>query len=137
MNRPGISDGQPMTPLDELVALLNEKSRRIFVAEHTIEFDNAHGDNCVYVLELPGASPGSAGGRVGGIGDRKLIKLLCFQQHDGKWTKPFETEGSERLERLELPYHATGLSVVLPDGRERVVSGVIDEEFVRRYNERG
>jgi hypothetical protein len=125
-----------MTPLDELVSLLNEKSRRIFVAEHTIEFDNVHRDNCVYVLELPGASPGSAGGRVGGFGERTLVKLMCFQQHDGKWTKPFETEDLERLERLELPYHATGLSVILPDGCERVVIGVVDPEFVRKYNER-
>jgi hypothetical protein len=124
-----------MTPLDELVSLLGEKARRIFVAEHTIEFNNVRGDNCVYVFELPGASPGSAGGRVGGFGERKLIKLLCFQQHDGRWTKPFETEDPERLERLELPYHAAGLSVVLPDGRERVVTGVVDEELVREYNE--
>jgi len=125
-----------MTPLDELVSLLNEKSRRIFVAEQTIEFNNAHGENCVYVLELPGASPGSAGGRIGGFGERRVVKLLCFRQHDGKWVKLFESENLERLERLELPYHATGLSVILPDGRERVVSGVVDPEFVRKYNER-
>ncbi|HUO42092.1 MAG TPA: hypothetical protein VMU35_03880 [Methylomirabilota bacterium] len=125
-----------MSPLDELVSLLNEKSRRIFVAEQTIEFNNAHGENCVYVLELPGASPGSAGGRIGGFGERRVVKLLCFRQHDGKWVKLFESENLERLERLELPYHATGLSVILPDGRERVVSGVVDPEFVRKYNER-
>ena len=125
-----------MTPLDELVSLLNEKSRRIFVAERTIEFNNVHGENCVYVLELPGASPGASGGRVGGFGERRLIKLLCFQQHDGKWTKPFESEDLERLKHLELPYHATGLSVLLPDGHERIVSGVVDQEFVRKYNER-
>lgn len=124
-----------MTPLDELVSLLSEKSRRIFVAEHTIEFGDVHGDNTVYVLELPGASPGSAGGRVSGFGSRSVIRLLCFQQHDGKWIKPFETEDLERLERLELPYHATGLSVVLPDGHERVVTGVVDSEFVQRYDQ--
>jgi hypothetical protein len=97
---------------------------------------DAHGNNCLYVLELPGGSSGKAGGRIGGIGERKLIKLLCFQQHDGKWTKAFETEDLEVLERLEPPYHATGLSVFLPDGRETVVSGVVDQEFVRKYNER-
>ena len=125
-----------MTPLDELVSLLNEKSRRIFVAQRAIEFNNVHGENCVYVLELPGASSGSAGGRVGGFGERRLIKLLCFQQHDGQWIKPFESEDLEILERLELPYHATGLSVILPDGRERVVTGVVDQDFVQKYNER-
>ena len=89
----------------------------------------------MYVLELP-ASPGSAGGRVAGFGERKLTRLMCFQQHDGTWTKPFETEDFSVLERLELPYHAAGLSVILPDGRERVVTGVVDQEFVRTYNER-
>jgi len=39
------------------------------------------------------------------------------------------------LDRLELPYHAAGLGVVLSDGSERVVSGVVDEEFIRKYNE--
>ena len=124
-----------MTPLDELVALLNEKRRRIFVAEQAIEFNDVHGENCVYVLELPEASPGVAGGRIGGFGERTVVKLLCFRQHDGKWIKPFESDDHERLGRLELPYHATGLSVKMPDGRERVVSGVVDQEFIRRYNE--
>lgn len=121
-----------MTLVDELVALLNEESRRIFLAEHAIEFNN-YGDNRVYVLELPGTSFGSAGGRVGGIGARVPVKLLCFEQHDGKWTKISETEDPERLKRLELPYHATGLSVILPDGRERVVTGVVDRELVQEY----
>jgi hypothetical protein len=49
--------------------------------------------------------------------------------------KAFETEGQERLEGLELPYQATGLSVFLPDGREIVVSGVVDQELVRKYNQ--
>ena len=124
-----------MTPLDELVSLLNEKSRRIFVAEQMIELNKSHGENCIYILELPGASLGSAGGRVAGFGERKVIKLLCFRQHDGKWMKVFESEDLERLKLLDLPYHATGLYVILPDGRERVVSGVVDPEFVRSYNE--
>ena len=34
-----------------------------------------------------------------------------------------------------MPYHAAGLSVVLPDGSEKVVSGVVDEAFIRTYNE--
>jgi hypothetical protein len=34
------------------------------------------------------------------------------------------------------PYYATWLSVIFPDGRERVVTGVVDEEFARKYNER-
>jgi hypothetical protein len=80
-------------------------------------------------------SAGSAGGRVGGIGERRLEKLYCFRQENGRWFKVYETDNLEKLERFELPYHAAGLSVVLPDGTEKVVSGVIDEEFIQKYNE--
>lgn len=48
--------------------------------------------------------------------------------------KVYDTENEEKLEKFELPYHAAGLSVILPDRTERIVSGVVDEEFIQRYN---
>jgi hypothetical protein len=124
-----------MTPLEELTQLMSEKSRRLFVAENPINLTSTEGGNCVYVLELPTSAPGAAGGRVGGIGERKIQKAYCFRQVDGKWIKLYETESAEKLETFELPYHAAGLSVTLPDGTERVVSGVIDQELVQNYNQ--
>lgn len=115
--------------------MVSEKSRRIFVADVPVDLRVSEGRNCVYVLDLPGSSPGAAGGRVGGIGERKVRKLHCFRFENGKWLKVFETEDEEKLERFELPYHAAGLSVILADGSERVVSGVIDPELIQRYNE--
>jgi len=124
-----------LTPLEELTQLVSEKSRRIFVAESNIDLRESQGRNCVYVLQLPTSAPGAAGGRIGGIGERKVEKLYCFRQEDGKWIKAYETNDPGKLERFELPYHAAGLSVVLPDGSEKVVSGVVDTEFIRMYNE--
>ena len=124
-----------LTPLEELTQLASEKSRRIFVAESNIDLHENLGRNCVYVLQLPTSAPGAAGGRIGGIGERKVEKLYCFRQEDGKWIKVYETNDQGKLERFELPYHAAGLSVVLPDGSENVVSGVVDTEFIRMYNE--
>ena len=49
--------------------------------------------------------------------------------------KIYETENDSKLQRFELPYHATGLAVVLADGTERVVSGVVDEEYIQKYDE--
>ena len=123
-----------MTPLDELVLLTNERGRRVFVAEYPIDLANAHGKNRVYVLELPSSASGLAGGRISGIGDRRVLKLLAFRQLEGKWIKAFESEDQLWLKNLDLPYHATGLSVVLPDGSERIVAGVVDQELVRTYN---
>lgn len=124
-----------MTPLEELAQFVGEGGRRIFVAEHSIDLSKNDGTNGVYVLELPSESRGAAGGRVAGVGERRLQKVHCYRQQNGKWMKAYETDDPERLQRYELPYHAAGLSIVLPDGTEKVVSGVVDEEFVRAYNE--
>ncbi|MGP8068673.1 MAG: hypothetical protein ACLP5V_02150 [Candidatus Bathyarchaeia archaeon] len=122
-------------PLEELTRLASEKSRRLFVAEMPIDLTSTAGSNCVFVLELPGSAPGAAGGRIGGIGERRIEKAYCFRQVDGSWVKVYETETLEKLERFELPYHAAGMSVILPDGSERVVSGVVDQELIQRYND--
>jgi hypothetical protein len=122
-------------PLDELARLAGEKSRRLFVAELPIDLTTNSDSNCIFVLELPGSAPGAAGGRIGGIGERRIEKAYCFRQASGKWFKVYETEALEKLERFELPYHAAGMSVILPDGSERIVSGVVDQELIQRYNE--
>lgn len=126
---------QSLTPLEELAQLAGERSRRIFVAEDTIDLTKNEGKNCVYILELPGAAPGASGGRVGGIGERRIQKALCFRQESNRWIKVYETDFVEKLDKFDLPYHAAGLDVVLPDGSKRVVSGVIDPELVNTYNE--
>jgi hypothetical protein len=128
-----LTSHRTLTPLDELLFVINEKNRRIFVAENPIDLTVVNGNNHVYVLDLPGASSGSAGGRIGGIGERRIVRVICFREQDGKWTKESKWEDQARLEDMELPYHAAGLSVLLPDGTEKVVSGVIDEELVRQY----
>ena len=124
-----------MTPLEELCELVREKGRRIFVAEHPMDLRSTENSNSVYVLHLPTSSPGAAGGRIGGIGERRIQKLSCFRQDNGTWIKVYETEDTDKLERFELPYQAAGLSIILPDGSEKVVSGVIDQEFVKKYDE--
>jgi hypothetical protein len=124
-----------LTPLEELAKLASERSRRLFVAENPIDLSAKEGRNCLYILELPGTAPGAAGGRVGGIGERRIQKAYCFRQTEGKWVKVYETESLEKLERFDLPYHAAGLGVVLPDGAERIVSGVVDQELTEKYNE--
>jgi hypothetical protein len=124
-----------VNPLEELARLAREKSRRLFVAEMPIDLTTNAGSNCVFVLELPESALGAAGGRIGGIGERRIEKAYCFRQVDGSWIKVYETDALEKLARFELPYHATGMSLVLPDGSERVVSGVVDQELIQRYNE--
>lgn len=98
--------------MEELTLRLAEKSRRIFVAQASIDLRSSEGTNCVYVLQLPTSAPGPAGGRIGGIGERRIQKLYCFRLENGKWMKIYEIEDEGKLEKFELPYHAAGLTVI-------------------------
>jgi hypothetical protein len=121
-----------MTPLEELAALLSEKGRRLFVAENDVNLKSLEGENSIFVLQLPEGSM-AAGGRAGGFGERRVEKLYAFHYADGACRKLFEVNSPEKLEKYEVPYHAAGTPVVLPDGSEKIVSGVIDPEFVESY----
>jgi hypothetical protein len=52
-----------MTPLEELASLLSEKSR-IFAAEHTIEFNNAHSLTYMYKRSTHNGGTGSNASQV-------------------------------------------------------------------------
>ncbi len=121
-----------MTPLEELATLLVERGRRIVIAEKPVDLRSLSGENFVYVLQLPEGSL-AAGGRAGGFGERRVERLHAFHYQDGSCRKLFETDNPQKLEKFELPYHAAGTPVVLPDGSERIVSGVIDPGFVEAY----
>ncbi len=121
-----------MTPLEELVVLLSGKGRRLFVAENEVNLKSLEGENSIFVLQLPEGSM-SAGGRAGGFGERRVEKLYAFHYANGTCRKLFEVNSPEKLEKYEVPYHAAGTPVVLPDGSERIVSGVIDPEFAESY----
>ena len=121
-----------MTPLEELATLLAEKGRRILVAENPVDLQLLQGTNSVYILQLPEGSL-AAGGRAGGFGERRVEKIYAFHYENGTCKKLFETDNPEKLERFELPYHAAATPVVMPDGSERIISGIIDPEFVDTY----
>ncbi len=123
-----------MVPLEELTLLLSEKGRKILVAENPVDLKSLHGENFVYILLLPEGST-AAGGRAGGFGERRVEKLYAFHYSNGSCRKLFEVESPEKLERFELPYHAAGMPVLLPDGTERIISGVVDPEFVASYKQ--
>ena len=123
-----------MTPLEELTSLIVEKGRKVLVAENPVDLRTLNGENSVFILKLPEGSS-AAGGRAGGFGERRLEKLYCFHYENGACRKLYEVDSPEKLERFELPYHAAGTPVVLPDGSEKVMSGVIDPEFVESYKQ--
>src|SRR6266700_2427662 len=121
-----------MTPLEELAGLLSEKSRRIFVAENDVNLKSLEGETSIFILQLP-ESGMSAGGRAGGFGERRVEKLYAFHYSNGACRKLFEVDSPEKLERFEVPYHAAGTPVVLPDGSERIVSQALFSRYHRVF----
>ncbi len=122
-----MSDG-----LADLLELVNGKGRRVYVAERLIDLKDLAVANNIYILQLPDGST-AAGGRGGGLGERRIVKVYHFACGSGTCTKLGEFEDDERLDSLDLPYHATAMPVLDPQGKEKLVSGVVDPQFVESY----
>jgi hypothetical protein len=123
-----------MDGLHELLELVTGGGRKVFVAEKPIDLRDLATSNTVYVLQLPDGSR-AAGGRGGGFGERRIVKLYHFEYATGTCTKVGEVEDDGRLDLLDLPYHATAMPIMDMEGRERLVSGVTDPSFVASYRQ--
>ena len=121
-----------MPGADEFIALIESMSRRVFVTEDLIDLRKLDQPNEIYVLQMLSQST-AAGGRGGGMGDRKVVKVYHFSCGHGECRKVGETEDEGKIESLDLPYHATAFPIFLPDGKEKLVSGVADKELTGSY----
>jgi len=117
---------------DEFVALIESMGRRVLVTEDRIDLAKLDRPNEIYVLEMPSASM-AAGGRGGGLGERRVVKVYHFRCGNGECKKVGEVEDEQKIESLELPYHATAFPMKLPDGRAKLLSGVVDKQLVASY----
>ncbi len=123
-----------MNGLQELTQLIQAKGRRVYVAEQLIDLSDLTAVNTIYILQLPDGST-AAGGRGGGLGERRIVKVYRYACGKGTCDKMGETEDDSKLDGLELPYHATAMPIRLPDGKEALVSGVVDASFVSSYRQ--
>jgi len=120
--------------LQQLTQLIQERGRKVYVAEQVIDLSNLSLSNTVYVLQLPDNST-AAGGRGGGLGERRIVRVHCYRCGNAGCERLPPVEDDEKLDRLDLPYHATAMPVILPDGKEVLVSGVVDSSFVSSYKQ--
>ncbi len=116
------------------MGLLTSKGRRVYVAEKPVDLRDINAQNTIYILQLPDGST-AAGGRGGGFGERRIVRLYHFECGAGACTKVEEVEDDAKLDLLDLPYHATAMPVLDTEGTERLVSGVIDPSFVASYRQ--
>jgi hypothetical protein len=117
---------------EEFMEFIETKGRRVFVTTEVINLGKLDQHNDIYILQLADGST-AAGGRGGGLGERRVVKAYHYSYGEGECIKVAEFDDVERLESLDLPYHATAFPIMLPDGKEKLVSGVVDKDLVASY----
>jgi hypothetical protein len=117
----------------EFIRLIETKGRRVFVTEELIDLRSLDQPNEIYILQMPDGST-AAGGRGGGMGERRVVKVYHYSCGQGDCRKVAEFEDAEKIESLDLPYHATAFPIILPGGEEKLVSGVADKELAGSYS---
>ena len=119
--------------LQELVSLIRSTRRCLYVAERPIDLTRLDQPNVIFILQLPEGFSTAVGSRGGGFGDRRILKVYQYSCGEGDSKKVNESESEDVTESLDLPYHAAAFPIILPDGKEKLVSGVADAEFVAAY----
>jgi hypothetical protein len=118
---------------NELNYILQLPKRKLVVSLNDIILNkNNDIENIIFILMVE-ESFGSAGGRGGGSGNRKIDKILGFKINDNKDIKIFETDDTELIEKFDIPYNAVAMDIVLKSGEPYVVQGIIDQEIIKSY----
>ncbi len=118
----------------QLNQVLQLPKRKLIVSLNDISLnrDSSESENIVFVLMVE-ESLGSAGGRGGGSGNRKIDKIMGFRIKDSRDVKIFETENPDTIEKFDIPYNAVAMDIVLESGDPFVVQGVVDSDLVQSY----
>jgi hypothetical protein len=116
-----------------LSQILQIPKRKLIVSLNDIILNkNKSFENIVFILMVK-ESFGSAGGRGGGSGNRKIDKIIGFRIVDSKELKIFETENTEIIEKFDIPYNAVAMDIILESGEPYVVQGITDPEMIKEY----
>ena len=118
-------------------AILQLPRRKLIVSSQEINLnlvDGSKKENTIFVLMVKESS-GSAGGRGGGSGMRKIDRIVAFKITGNSDEQIYETQNSQEIEEFDIPYSAVAMDIVLESGVPSVVQGVIDPDMVNRYLE--
>ena len=120
---------------DLLSHILQLPKRKLVVSSNDIRLDkNMQNENIIFILMVE-ESFGSAGGRGGGSGNRKIDKIVGFKTNNNIKNLIFETEQSDIIEKFDIPYSAVAMDIILESGKSFVVQGIVDKEMIESYME--
>jgi hypothetical protein len=108
-----------------------EGARKIVVCKADIDLSK-NNDNTIFVLYVE-ESLGSAGGRIGGAGFRRISRIVCYNTISGIEKKIFETQDDDVISNFEIPMSAVAMDIGLSNGIIKVVQGIVDEDLVNSY----
>ncbi len=120
-----------MTNYSSLEEVLLLPTRKLVVASTDIDLRKS-ADCTVFVL-LVEESFGSAGGRAGGSGSRKIGRILGFQRNLSRTDLIIDSQETETINQFDVPYSAVALDIFLSTGQESVVQGIVDSILIEEY----
>lgn len=120
-----------MTNYSSLEEVLSLPTRKLVVASNDIDLRKS--EDCTVFVLLVEESFGSAGGRAGGSGSRKIGRILGFKRHQSKMDLMIDSREMEIIDRFDVPYSAVALDIILSTGQESVVQGIVDSVLVEQY----
>lgn len=116
---------------NSLDSIFHDGARKIVVCEDEINLRNKK-DNTIFILFVE-ESKGSAGGRIGGAGFRRISSVVCYYTTNGIEKKIFETQDDNVISNFEIPLSAVAMDIELSNGIPKVVQGIVDKELVNSY----
>lgn len=119
--------------MNELESLILSAQRKLLVLYDELDLSELSSNNQIFIL-LVEESKGSAGGRGGGSGHRKIVQVTGFKIDNKKIEKIYDTKDENIIEKFEIPYSAVAIDIKLSDGRQIVVQGIIDQVMIKDYN---
>jgi len=116
---------------DSLDTIFHGGERKIVVCKDDLKL-NEKKDNIIFILFIE-ESRGSAGGRIGGAGFRKISRIECYNTTNGIQKKIFETQDDNVISNFEIPLSAVAMDIELSNGNQKVVQGIVDEDLIKSY----
>ena len=120
-----------MTNYGSLEEVLLLPIRKLVVASTDIDLRKS--EDCIVFILLVEESFGSAGGRAGGSGSRKIGRILGFKRLRSKMDMLIDSREMEIIDRFDVPYSAVALDIILSNGQESVVQGIVDSALIEEY----
>ena len=114
--------------LEEVLLL---PTRKLVVASTDVDLSKF--EDCIVFVLLVEESFGSAGGRAGGSGSRKIGRILGFKINQSKIDLIIDSREMEIIARFDVPYSAVALDITLSTGQGSVVQGIVDPVLIEEY----